>query len=285
MLRDVFPFLLGEGEFIESATIWEASRICAVAANDPPQRGKNGLSLALGDLLAGIGEVAIIAGLTQIVAVFDERFYRITKAAGCAPQIIGAPAPNRPHDELRRTLRHRRRPPAGGPQAARNQGLGSRPGCARARFRTDWRPRATNGRKRTISTGTKIAENVVAFARETGISAASLTAIGAFKQATVGWLDFVSKTYKEIAVNEQCEVLSPIGDIAVGDDNTASVHVHVVLGLSEGSTRGGHLLKGTVHPTLEVVLTPTPAKLRRRMRPSFGIALIDADLVSGTRDR
>ena len=91
MLRDVFPFLLGEGEFIESATIWEASRICAVAADGPPQRGKNGLSLALGDLLAGIGEVAIIAGLTQIVAVFDERFYRITKAAGCAPQIIGGP--------------------------------------------------------------------------------------------------------------------------------------------------------------------------------------------------
>ena len=101
----------------------------------------------------------------------------------------------------------------------------------------------------------------------------------------MGWLDFVSKTYKEIAVNEQCEVLSPIGDIAVGDDNTASLHVHVVLGLSDGSTRGGHLLKGTVHPTLEVVLTATPAKLRRRMRPSFGIALIDADLVSGTRDR
>ena len=91
MLRDVFPFLLGEGEFIESATIWEASRICAVAPDGPPRRGKNGLSLALGDLLVGIGEVAIIAGLTQIVAVFDERFYHITKAAGCAPQIIGAP--------------------------------------------------------------------------------------------------------------------------------------------------------------------------------------------------
>ena len=101
----------------------------------------------------------------------------------------------------------------------------------------------------------------------------------------MGWLDFVSKTYKEIAVNEQCEVLSAIGDIAVGDDNTASLHAHVVLGLSDGSTRGGHLLKGTVHPTLEVVLTATPAKLRRRMRPSLGIALIDADPVSGPRDR
>jgi len=91
MLRDVFPFLLDEGEYIESATIWEVSRICAVAAEGQPERGKNGVSLALGELIAGIGEVAVIAGLTQIVAVFDERIYRILKAAGCAPQIIGTP--------------------------------------------------------------------------------------------------------------------------------------------------------------------------------------------------
>ncbi|MDQ0333533.1 putative DNA-binding protein with PD1-like motif [Mesorhizobium sp. YL-MeA3-2017] len=115
------------------------------------------------------------------------------------------------------------------------------------------------------------------FARKEGVSAASLTAIGAFSRATVGWFDFASKSYKEIAVDEQCEVLSAIGDVAVGDDGKASLHVHVVLGLSDGSTRGGHLLKGTVHPTLEVVLTETPAKLRRRKRPALGIALIDAD--------
>jgi acyl homoserine lactone synthase len=91
MLRDVFPFLLGRGEFIESATIWETSRICAVAADGQPERGKNGVSLALGELLAGIGEVAIIAGLTQIVAVFDARIYRVLRTAGCNPQIIGKP--------------------------------------------------------------------------------------------------------------------------------------------------------------------------------------------------
>ena len=89
MLRDVFPFLLSEGEYIESATIWETSRICAVSAEGQPERSKNGVSLALGELIAGIGEVAIIAGLTQIVAVFDARIYRILKAAGCDPQIIG----------------------------------------------------------------------------------------------------------------------------------------------------------------------------------------------------
>jgi N-acyl-L-homoserine lactone synthetase len=91
MLRDVFPFLLGEGDFIESATIWEASRICAVAAVGYPERGKNGVGLTLGELLAGIGEVAIIARLIQIVSVFDARIYRILRAAGCDPQIIGRP--------------------------------------------------------------------------------------------------------------------------------------------------------------------------------------------------
>src|SRR6201989_3222890 len=115
------------------------------------------------------------------------------------------------------------------------------------------------------------------FANETQITAASLTAIGAFEKATVGWFDFEKKTYKKIVVDEQCEVLSAIGDVAVGDDGKASLHVHVVLGLSDGTTRGGHLLAGTARPTLEVVLTDTPVQLRRKKKPGLGIALIDVD--------
>ncbi len=91
MLRDVFPFLLGNGEFIESATIWECSRICATSVEGQPERRRNGVNLALGELLAGIGEVAVKAGLTQIVGVFDARIYRVLRNAGCNPQIIGRP--------------------------------------------------------------------------------------------------------------------------------------------------------------------------------------------------
>ena len=36
-------------------------------------------------------------------------------------------------------------------------------------------------------------------------------------------------------------------------------NVHVVLGLSAGTTRGGHLLEGPVFPTPEVVVTETSA--------------------------
>jgi uncharacterized protein len=102
-----------------------------------------------------------------------------------------------------------------------------------------------------------------------------VTAIGAFERATVGWFDFTSKTYRKIEIKEQSEVLSAIGDVAVGDDGKASLHIHIVLGLADGSTRGGHLLAATVRPTVEIVLTEAPAKLRRKKRADLGIALID----------
>lgn len=113
------------------------------------------------------------------------------------------------------------------------------------------------------------------FCAREGISAATVTAIGAFAEAMVGWFDFQSRTYRKIPVAEQCEVLSLIGDVAVGDDGKPSLHLHAVLGLHDGTTKGGHFLKGTVHPTLEVVLREAPAHLRRRMRKDLGIALID----------
>lgn len=89
MLRDVFPQLL-DGGYIESATVWESSRICAAAAPGQPERSKS-VNYVLSELILGIGEVAVAAGLTQVVSVFDTRIFRVLKAAGCNPQIIGTP--------------------------------------------------------------------------------------------------------------------------------------------------------------------------------------------------
>lgn len=89
MLRDVFPQLL-DGGYIESATIWESSRICAAAAPGQPERSKS-VNYVLSELILGIGEVAVAAGLTQVVSVFDARIFRVLKAAGCNPQIVGTP--------------------------------------------------------------------------------------------------------------------------------------------------------------------------------------------------
>jgi uncharacterized protein len=126
-----------------------------------------------------------------------------------------------------------------------------------------------------LDSGDDAFRSISEWATRESISGASLTAIGAFERATVGWFDFDTKSYRKIPVFEQCEVLSAIGDVASGDDGQSSLHMHVVLGLSDGSTRGGHLLEASVRPTLEVVVVETPAHLRRTKRPQLGIALID----------
>ena len=114
------------------------------------------------------------------------------------------------------------------------------------------------------------------FAQAEDLEAASIAAVGAFEHAVVGWFDRAAKDYRRIRVDEQCEVLSLLGDVAEGQDGPI-LHMHTVLGLSDGTTRGGHLLEGKVFPTLEVVVTETPAQLRKIMHPDIGVALIDLD--------
>jgi uncharacterized protein len=118
------------------------------------------------------------------------------------------------------------------------------------------------------------------WAASEGISAAQVTAVGAFERAVIGWFDRAAKDYRRITVGQQCEVLSLIGDIAVGpaaDDGAdqPQPHLHAVLGLSDGTTRGGHLLEGHVWPTLEMMVREAPAQLRKTYRPDVGLALID----------
>jgi predicted DNA-binding protein with PD1-like motif len=126
-----------------------------------------------------------------------------------------------------------------------------------------------------LAPGEEAFATITAFAERERISGASLTALGAFERAKIGWFDLESRQYHPIYVNEQAEVLSIIGDIAIGDNGNPTLHMHTVLGLKDGTTRGGHLMEGIVRPTLELILAETEQHLRRRQRPEFGIALID----------
>lgn len=114
------------------------------------------------------------------------------------------------------------------------------------------------------------------FVRERKTDTASLTAIGAFERAVLGYFDWNAKDYKRIPIEEQVEVLSLIGDVAESKGEPA-LHIHAVLGKSDGSVVGGHLLEGHVRPTLEIILTQPPAHLRKKKDPETGLALIALD--------
>lgn len=125
-----------------------------------------------------------------------------------------------------------------------------------------------------LDTGDEVAACITNFAKEQKISAAQFTGIGAFSRATLGFFDTAEKAYKKIEVREQTEVLSLLGDLSLYKDEP-KLHAHVVLGKRDGTAHGGHLIEGIARPTLEVILTESPAYLKRKMNDETGIPLID----------
>jgi uncharacterized protein len=124
-----------------------------------------------------------------------------------------------------------------------------------------------------FETGDEAMAGLQEFARQQQLGAARFTAIGAFQEATLGYFDWQTKDYRKIPVREQVEVLSLVGDIAQ-QNGEPTVHAHVVLGRSDGTTRGGHLLEAHVRPTLEVILVESPEHLIKEHDPESGLALI-----------
>jgi predicted DNA-binding protein with PD1-like motif len=127
-----------------------------------------------------------------------------------------------------------------------------------------------------LETGEEAVECLTRFVNTEQIDAAHLTAIGAFERAVLGFYDLERKEYKRIPVDQQAEVLSLIGDIAL-DHGKPKLHAHVTLGLPDGSTRGGHLLEAIVRPTLEVIFSEPPAWLKRVHDEATGLSLIRTD--------
>jgi predicted DNA-binding protein with PD1-like motif len=135
-----------------------------------------------------------------------------------------------------------------------------------------------NGQKTFVlilDKGDEVVSALSSFARHHEISAAHLTAIGAFSEVTLGYFDREQKDYLEIPLREQVEVLSLVGDVALARGEP-QLHAHVVVGKRDGTAHGGHLMRALVWPTLEVILVESPAHLRGVRDAETGLALIDA---------
>jgi predicted DNA-binding protein with PD1-like motif len=124
-----------------------------------------------------------------------------------------------------------------------------------------------------FSTGEEAMAGLREFASDRHLTASRFTAIGAFSELVLGYFDWESKKYQSIPVNEQVEVLALVGDIAL-EGNQSKVHAHVVVGMRDGTARGGHLLSAKVRPTLEVILTESPTHLHRIFDAESGLLLL-----------
>ena len=125
-----------------------------------------------------------------------------------------------------------------------------------------------------FETGDELADGLLQFAKEQRLSAASFKAVGALSSVRLGWLSWEKKRYEpSVTLDEQVELLSLIGDVALKDGEPV-VHAHAVIGKKDGTAHGGHLLQARIRPTCEVVLTESPAHLQKFIDPESGIAVI-----------
>ena len=125
-----------------------------------------------------------------------------------------------------------------------------------------------------FDTGDEVMQNLKRFAESERLSAAQFSAIGAFSNAVLGYFDLEKKDYLRIPVGEQVEVASLNGDVALAPDGSRAIHAHCVLGRRNGAALAGHLIEAHVRPTLEVILTESPAHLQKAHDAETGLALI-----------
>ncbi len=137
-----------------------------------------------------------------------------------------------------------------------------------------------NGGQRTfvlvLETGDEVMECLQSFIFAEDITAAQITAIGALSDVVLKYFDWDKKDYLRIDLREQVEVASLIGDVAQSPSGDPTLHIHLVVGRRDGSAMAGHLGEAHVRPTLEVILTESPAHLRKVKDPETGLALIRA---------
>ncbi|MEA2736033.1 MAG: uncharacterized protein QOE14_2484 [Humisphaera sp.] len=123
-------------------------------------------------------------------------------------------------------------------------------------------------------TGQRVMKGLLAFAKKHELVSGHVTGIGAVSDAEIGFFDPETNAYLHNQQNEQAELLSLAGNLALNDD-APFYHIHVALGLRDGSARGGHLFEATVRPTVELVLTTSPRPERRKIDRKTHLPLLD----------
>jgi predicted DNA-binding protein with PD1-like motif len=96
-----------------------------------------------------------------------------------------------------------------------------------------------------LSRGADLLEEVMAMARDNGVSAGFFTVVGAVEDAVVGFYRPDARDYAKSVFNEPLEVSSCTGNIALKDGGLF-LHAHACLSRRDGSTVGGHLFSARV---------------------------------------
>jgi predicted DNA-binding protein with PD1-like motif len=107
-----------------------------------------------------------------------------------------------------------------------------------------------------FSTGDEIVSGLTDLAIKHHITSGYITGLGGLSTALLAFGDPKLNAFKKVPVNDKSELVSLVGDIQMRDGKPY-VHLHAVVALIDGSTRGGHVMEAHVAPVAEIAVVAT----------------------------
>ena len=123
-----------------------------------------------------------------------------------------------------------------------------------------------------IDRGEEILQAVRSVAERERIRLASVEALGAVDDFTVGVYNVAEKQYRARSFQGAYEIVSLVGTINTMNGEVYT-HLHMSAGDEEGRVFGGHLSRGVISATVEMVVTLIPGTVDRQLDESIGINL------------
>lgn len=125
-----------------------------------------------------------------------------------------------------------------------------------------------------LDTGDEIISSLKNLAEREGIKGASISGIGTLKDPELGFFDLGKREYLKKTFKGDFELLSLLGNISVSKDGIV-VHNHVLISDDKFATLGGHLFKGTITGTGEIMVETLGERVERRFNEKLNLNLIE----------
>ena len=123
-----------------------------------------------------------------------------------------------------------------------------------------------------IDKGEEILEKIKEVSIRENIKLATVTALGATNEFTVGVFKTEEKKYYSISFKGDFEIVSLTGSINTMNDEFYT-HIHMSAGDEKGNVFGGHLNKAIVSATCEMFIHVIEGKVDRELSKDIGLNL------------
>tara|TARA_Y100001970_G_scaffold215055_1_gene263008 strand:+ start:33 stop:461 length:429 start_codon:yes stop_codon:yes gene_type:complete len=126
----------------------------------------------------------------------------------------------------------------------------------------------------SLQTGDEIVESITDIFKEEKIYSGMINGIGAINKVQLGFYNLESKKYKKKYFNDDYELTSLMGNIALKDGNPF-VHIHINMSDENFDVIGGHLFRAVTAASAEVIVLLDNQYIKRELDQKVGLYLWD----------